>query len=156
MSTNTEPPLPSSCYVVVPAFNEAPRIGRTLENLLQVAQTVVVVDDGSADNTAEVALRYPVWLLRHPVNLGQGAAIQTGITFSLRQICRRVGSVWLLFLDVQLSPLLRFGDPGFCYSLGMAREREVGALVRSHFLDGVFPVTVEYYANPHFQPRSLF
>lgn len=77
--------LPSSCFVVVPAYNEAPRIGRTLENLLEVASSIVVVDDGSADNTAEVALRYPVWLLRHPVNLGQGAAIQTGITFALRQ-----------------------------------------------------------------------
>jgi glycosyltransferase involved in cell wall biosynthesis len=85
MSTNTEPILPSSCYVVVPAFNEAPRIGRTLEGLLQVARSVVVVDDGSADNTADVALQYPVWVLRHPVNLGQGAAIQTGITFALRQ-----------------------------------------------------------------------
>jgi glycosyltransferase involved in cell wall biosynthesis len=77
--------LPSSCFVVVPAYNEAPRIGRTLENLLQVASSIVVVDDGSADNTAEVALRYPVWLLRHPVNLGAGAATQTGITFSVRR-----------------------------------------------------------------------
>jgi len=85
MSTGTQLTLPSSCFVVVPAFNEAPRIGRTLEGLLKVARSVVVVDDGSADDTADAALRYPVWLLRHPVNLGQGAAIQTGITFALRQ-----------------------------------------------------------------------
>jgi glycosyltransferase involved in cell wall biosynthesis len=50
-----------------------------------VAKNVVVVDDGSADDTAEAALRYPVWVLRHVVNLGQGAALQTGITFALRQ-----------------------------------------------------------------------
>lgn len=85
MSDVTQNTLPPQCFVVVPAYNEAERIGRTLESLLAVASSVVVVDDGSADNTAEVALRYPVWVLRHPVNLGQGAAIQTGITFALRQ-----------------------------------------------------------------------
>jgi len=85
MSDVTQNTLPPQCFVVVPAYNEAERIGRTLESLLAVASSVVVVDDGSADNTAEVALRYPVWILRHPVNLGQGAAIQTGITFALRQ-----------------------------------------------------------------------
>ncbi|GAB4138520.1 MAG: glycosyltransferase family 2 protein [Thermogutta sp.] len=85
MSDEPENRLPESCFVVVPAYNEGPRIARTLENLLRTASSVVVVDDGSADNTAEIALQYPVWVLRHPVNLGQGAAIQTGITFALRQ-----------------------------------------------------------------------
>ncbi|MEM2002857.1 MAG: glycosyltransferase, partial [Candidatus Methanomethylicaceae archaeon] len=85
MADATPTRLPDSCYVVVPAYNEAPRLGRTLEGLLEVASSVVVVDDGSADNTRQVALQYPVWVLRHPVNLGQGAAIQTGITFALRQ-----------------------------------------------------------------------
>lgn len=77
--------LPPEVWVVVPAYNEAARLAATLENLLAVASTVVVVDDGSPDDTARVAARYPVWVLRHVVNLGQGAAIQTGITFSLRQ-----------------------------------------------------------------------
>lgn len=84
MGFSADARLPPSCFVVVPAFNEAPRIGRTLENLLQVASSVVVVDDGSSDNTREVALQYPVWVLRHPVNLGAGAATQTGITFAVR------------------------------------------------------------------------
>lgn len=77
--------LPPECWVVVPAYNEASRIGKVLEDLLQVAQSVVVVDDGSRDDTAQVAARFPVWVLRHVVNLGQGAALQTGITFALRQ-----------------------------------------------------------------------
>jgi glycosyltransferase involved in cell wall biosynthesis len=77
--------LPPDVFVVVPAYNEAPRIGPVLEGLLEVARTVVVVDDGSRDNTFDVARRYPVWLLRHVVNLGQGAAIQTGITFALQK-----------------------------------------------------------------------
>ena len=77
--------LPPDVFVVVPAYNEAPRIGPVLERLLQIAPTVVVVDDGSRDDTSEVVRRYPVWLLRHVVNLGQGAAIQTGITFALQK-----------------------------------------------------------------------
>ncbi|GAB6186880.1 glycosyltransferase family 2 protein [Thermopirellula anaerolimosa] len=85
MSDEPENRLPESCFVVVPAYNEGPRIARTLENLLRTASSVVVVDDGSADNTAEIALQYPVWVLRHPVNLGAGAATQTGITFAIRQ-----------------------------------------------------------------------
>ncbi|HPZ83258.1 MAG TPA: glycosyltransferase family 2 protein, partial [Thermogutta sp.] len=77
--------LPADVWVVVPAYNESARLGNTLKDLLTVAQTVVVVDDGSKDDTYDVASQYPVWVLRHVVNLGQGAALQTGITFALRQ-----------------------------------------------------------------------
>lgn len=77
--------LPPDCWVVIPAYNEAGRIGQVLEDLLRVAQNVVVVDDGSKDDTYQVASQHPVWVLRHVVNLGQGAALQTGITFALRQ-----------------------------------------------------------------------
>jgi glycosyltransferase involved in cell wall biosynthesis len=45
---------------------------------------VVVVDDGSNDSTAEIAGRFPVILLRHMTNLGQGAALQTGISYALK------------------------------------------------------------------------
>jgi len=76
--------LPADVWVVVPAYNEAARLGNTLQDLLTVAQTVVVVDDGSKDDTYDVASQYPVWVLRHVVNLGAGAATQTGITFSLK------------------------------------------------------------------------
>jgi glycosyltransferase involved in cell wall biosynthesis len=84
--------LPPDVFVVVPAYNEAPRIGPVLEKLLEVASTVVVVDDGSRDNTSEVVRRYPVWLLRHVVNLGAGAATQTGITFALQKGAQYIGT----------------------------------------------------------------
>jgi glycosyltransferase involved in cell wall biosynthesis len=45
--------------------------------------TVVVVDDGSSDRTHAECVDFPVALLRHSTNLGQGAAIQTGITYAL-------------------------------------------------------------------------
>ena len=77
--------LPDDVWVVVPCFREAPRIGDVLSSLLAIARNVVVVDDGSDDGTAEEALRFPVWVLRHAVNLGQGAALQTGLRFALEQ-----------------------------------------------------------------------
>jgi len=43
------------------------------------------VDDGSSDGTAAEALRRPIWVIQHPMNLGQGAALQSGICFALKQ-----------------------------------------------------------------------
>jgi glycosyltransferase involved in cell wall biosynthesis len=71
--------------VVVPAYDEAARLARTLQPLCAAGREVVVVDDGSRDATAQVALQHPVWLLRHAINCGQGAALRTGIEFAVRQ-----------------------------------------------------------------------
>ncbi len=79
-------PPPSGVWVVIAAYNEAGRIGSTLRGLLDHGyQNVVVVDDGSRDATATDALASPVWVLRHTINLGQGAALQTGIRFAVQQ-----------------------------------------------------------------------
>ena len=72
-------------WIVVPAFNEAERIGRTLGQLCELYHHVVVVDDGSTDNTLDVLSNYAVWSLRHLVNCGQGASLQTGIRFAIGQ-----------------------------------------------------------------------
>lgn len=77
--------LPSCVWVVVPAYNEAARLSAVLTSLLGVAANVVVVDDGSNDNTSDIITGFPAWLVKHAVNLGQGAAIQTGISFALRR-----------------------------------------------------------------------
>jgi glycosyltransferase involved in cell wall biosynthesis len=69
--------------VIVPAFNEGKAVKATVELLLAAGYRVVVVDDGSTDETVEVG-RLPVVYLRHAVNLGQGAALQTGMTYALR------------------------------------------------------------------------
>jgi polyprenyl-phospho-N-acetylgalactosaminyl synthase len=72
-------------WVVVPGFNEAGVIGEVIGDLRSVFSHVVCVDDGSRDDTGDVALRAGAHLVRHPVNLGQGAAIQTGIEYARRQ-----------------------------------------------------------------------
>jgi polyprenyl-phospho-N-acetylgalactosaminyl synthase len=72
-------------WIVVPAFNEAGVIGEVISDLRSVFTNVVCVDDGSADDTGEVALKAGAHLVRHPVNLGQGAAIQTGVEYARRQ-----------------------------------------------------------------------
>ncbi|MGH3559829.1 MAG: glycosyltransferase family 2 protein [Mycobacterium sp.] len=72
-------------WIVVPAFNEAGVIGDVIADLRSVFEHVVCVDDGSGDDTGEIALRAGAHLVRHPVNLGQGAAIQTGIEYARRQ-----------------------------------------------------------------------
>ncbi|MBS4727712.1 glycosyltransferase family 2 protein [Mycobacterium sp. SM1] len=72
-------------WIVVPAFNEASVIGGVIAELRSVFDHVVCVDDGSSDGTGEIALRAGAHLVRHPVNLGQGAAIQTGVEYARRQ-----------------------------------------------------------------------
>ncbi len=72
-------------WIVVPAFNEAPVIGEVIADLRSVFENVVCVDDGSTDGTGEIARRAGAHLVRHPVNLGQGAAIQTGVEYARGQ-----------------------------------------------------------------------
>lgn len=77
----------STIYIVIPAYNEGPMIETVLEEVLQLGCPVVVVDDGSRDDTyhriAALQAGRPIHLLRHPINLGQGAALATGIQYAL-------------------------------------------------------------------------
>lgn len=75
----------SGVWIIVPAFNEAQVIGDVVADLRSAFAHVVVVDDGSRDDTAGVALRAGAHVVPHPVNLGQGAAIQTGVEYTRRQ-----------------------------------------------------------------------
>jgi len=70
-------------FVIIPAYNEAKIIGTTLQPILVAGFSIVVVDDGSTDETWNIVRQLPIYSLRHPINLGQGAALQTGMTFAL-------------------------------------------------------------------------
>lgn len=74
----------SQVFIVVPSFNEGKQIRQTLEPLIQNGYSVVLVDDCSTDNTSSVIADLPIHYLQHPINLGQGAALQTGMEFALQ------------------------------------------------------------------------
>lgn len=71
--------------MVVPAFNEAAIIRQSVASLRTRFPNVVVVDDGSGDATPAEALAAGAVVLQHAVNIGQGAALQTGIDYALAQ-----------------------------------------------------------------------
>ncbi len=75
-------------FIVVPAYNEATSIGQVTRELRADYPHVVVVDDGSTDDTYEAAKGGGAYVLRHFINRGQGAALQTGIEFALRRGAR--------------------------------------------------------------------
>lgn len=73
----------SKVWVVIAAYNEAVVIVETVENVRAHVSNVIVVDDCSIDNTAQKACEAGAYVLYHPINLGQGAALQTGIEYAL-------------------------------------------------------------------------
>ena len=80
MATHAQNP---GATVVVPAYNEEARVATVVAGLRTHFDHVVVVDDGSADDTATLARAAGARVVRHPGNLGQGAALQTGFAFAL-------------------------------------------------------------------------
>lgn len=70
-------------FVVVAAFNEGPCVADVVREIRAAYPNVVVVDDGSTDDTFEKAKSTATYTLRHLINRGQGAALQTGFTFAL-------------------------------------------------------------------------
>jgi polyprenyl-phospho-N-acetylgalactosaminyl synthase len=77
--------LHPTSWVICAAFNEASAIGRVVTELRHAGYEVVVVDDGSADGTSHIAAAAGATVVVHPINLGQGAALQTGIDYALSQ-----------------------------------------------------------------------
>jgi glycosyltransferase involved in cell wall biosynthesis len=70
-------------WIVVPAYNEGAVLAETLAGLRGCGGRLIVVDDGSSDGTFAVAEAAGAVVARHTINLGQGAALQTGIDFAL-------------------------------------------------------------------------
>jgi glycosyltransferase involved in cell wall biosynthesis len=75
-------------FVIIPSYNEGSVVIDTVESLLPFGYSIVVVDDGSTDNSGRLLRSLPVYYLKHPFNLGQGAALQTGANFALRRNAR--------------------------------------------------------------------
>lgn len=81
-------------FVIVPAYNEGPALERVIRELRALIPNVIVVDDGSRDDTGAIARRCATYTLKHLINRGQGAAIQTGLDFALLR-----GAAYIITFD---------------------------------------------------------
>src|SRR3981081_1494318 len=70
-------------WIVIPVFNEESVIAEVVDRTRRTFPNIVCVDDGSSDDSADRLAGSGAHLVRHPVNRGQGAALQTGIAYAL-------------------------------------------------------------------------
>lgn len=94
---------------MIAAYNEGTAIGPVVASARPHARWVVVVDDGSADDTRQVAAQAGAHTVRHPLNLGQGAALQTGVDYALK-----LGAQYIVTFDAdgqhaadEIQPMVR-------------------------------------------------
>lgn len=72
-------------YCIIPAFNVSRHIGAVVQAVKPVVDEIVIVNDGSSDETGIIADTLGVVVIHHPLNRGQGAALKTGTEYGLRQ-----------------------------------------------------------------------
>jgi len=86
---------PADFFIILPAYNEHVRIGPVVRAVRKQGFTnVLVVDDGSKDDTSDAAKRAGATVLTHIVNLGKGAAMKTGADYAVEN-----GAKAIIFLD---------------------------------------------------------
>jgi glycosyltransferase involved in cell wall biosynthesis len=113
--------------VIIPAFNAAKSLKALTEGIrISAPDTdLLVVDDGSTDETAEVANSLPVSLLRHPRNQGKGVALKSGFAYALE---RNYDFLVTIDADLQHDPAEL---PRFCNAALSGHELIIGARARS-------------------------
>ena len=117
----------SDTWVVIPAFNEAPVIGGVVAAVRTFFPHVLVVDDASSDDTAALAREAGAFTASHPLNLGQGAALQTGFEAALAR-----GARYVVTFDADGQH-----DPADAAAMvDRAREEDLAFVLGSRFLDG--------------------
>lgn len=116
------------CWIVIPAFNEEPVIQSTLESLRKLPYSIVVVNDCSSDNTGSIIESHGyAHLCSHTINLGQGAALQTGIEYALAQ-----GAKYIVTFDADGQH-----QPSDIHSLlNTLIENNIDVVLASRFLPG--------------------
>lgn len=114
-------------FIIIPAYNEEKNIGRVIRGLFEQGYTkIIVVDDGSVDKTAEQATLAGAIILRHEINRGQGAALQTGDDYALEQGAEIVGH---FDADGQLNP------QDITTALAVLKNGNYDIVLGSRFLD---------------------
>lgn len=79
-----------SIWIIVPAYNEGRIVRSVIDTLANIYPNIVVVNDCSTDNTSTALKGCSAHILNHPLNLGQGAALQTGIDYALSKDARYI------------------------------------------------------------------
>jgi glycosyltransferase involved in cell wall biosynthesis len=126
--------MATSTLIVIPAFNEAAALPGTIADLRAVHPEidVVVVDDGSSDDTADVAQALGTAVLRLPFNLGIGGALRCGFRFAVRQGYQRAlqfdadGQHLASEIDALLAPLDDGADMVVGVRFGGTADYEIG------------------------------
>ncbi len=77
-------------WAIIPAYNAESSIGEVIDRTKSFVRRIIVVNDGSRDNTGEVALRHGVELISLPANRGKGHALRVGFAHALRKGCAAI------------------------------------------------------------------
>lgn len=117
-------PNPDVC-VVVPVFDECSTIERTVTDLRRFFAQVVCVDDGSRDGSGRLARAAGALVVTHPVNLGQGAALQTGFDY----VVKRTSAAYAVTFDADGQHLVADA----ARMVERAREERLDVVLASRF-----------------------
>ncbi len=85
----------NECVIIIPVSNESSHIQSVVKEISPSALPVVIVDDGSTDDSVRLAKELTPHVLRHDTNLGKGAAMQTGAEYAFYSL----GAKYCIFMD---------------------------------------------------------
>jgi glycosyltransferase involved in cell wall biosynthesis len=114
-------------WLVIPLYNEEQVIGDVVAGALEKFSNIVCVDDGSRDDSGDVAQAAGAVVVRHPINLGQGAALQTGLSYALSD----PGMKYVITFDADGQHQVSDAEA----MLEILRADEVDVVFGSRFLD---------------------
>lgn len=125
-------PQVTDAWLVIPLYNEATVVREVISQAREAFPYIVVVDDGSKDDSARQAAAAGAIVVRHPVNLGQGAALQTGFSY----ILEKTNANYVVTFDADG----QHSTTDAAAMVAAAREEELAVILGSRFLQGPSPV----------------
>ena len=117
--------------IVIPAKNEADSLPYLLSDIRSIYDNIpiILVDDGSSDNTVQIATKYNCDVIKHPYSIGNGAAIKSG--------ARAARTKYVLFMDADgqhdpknISKLLAKAKDGYSMVVGARDDRSQANILR--------------------------
>ena len=135
-ATRADGPAPvprvTDTWLVIPLYDEATVVREVISQAREIFPYVVAVDDGSKDDSAREAAAAGAIVVRHPVNLGQGAALQTGFAYALE----KTNADYIVTFDADG----QHSATDAAAMVAAAREEGLAVVLGSRFLEGPSPV----------------